>query len=151
MCESMPSTSGSNIRQQAVQAFVGRTGVDEEMVQTVVHTFYAKVRQDPFIGPVFEDVIGDKWDVHLAKMCDFWSSVMLTSGRYKGSPMTAHMRLKAVRPAHFERWLSLFRKTVSEVCPAEAALAFISRADNIAQSLQLGMFFRPGARMENNT
>lgn len=137
----MSDTSAFDIRPQA--ASVGKTGVDEEMIQNVVHTFYAKVRQDPFIGPVFQGVIGDKWDLHLAKMCDFWSSVMLSSGRYKGNPMAAHMRLKIVRPAHFERWLLLFRETVLEVCPPEAAAAFVSRADNIAQSLQLGMFFRP--------
>ena len=145
----MPDTSAFDIRPPA--ASVGKPSVDEEMIQNVVHTFYAKVRRDPFIGPVFEGVIGDKWDLHLAKMCDFWSSVMLTSGRYKGNPMVAHMRLKSVRPAHFERWLSLFHETASEVCPPEAAAAFVSRADNIAQSLQLGMFFRPGARVENNT
>jgi hemoglobin len=64
--------------------------------------------------------------------------------------MTAHMRLKTVQPAHFECWLLLFRETASEVCPPEVAVAFVSRADNIAQSLQLGMFFRPGVRVENN-
>jgi hemoglobin len=77
-------------------------------------------------------------------MCDFWSSVMLTSGRYKGNPMTAHMRLKMVKPEHFERWLFLFRDTARALCAPEVADLFIARADNIARSLQLGMFYRPG-------
>ena len=92
--------------------------IDEEMIRALVHGFYDRVRADGEIGPIFNRVIGDDWDAHLAKMCDFWSSVMLMSGRYKGNPMVAHMRLKMVQPQHFERWLSLFRETARAVCPA---------------------------------
>jgi hemoglobin len=119
-------------------------GIDEAMVERLVHAFYAQVRADKDIGPIFNRVIGDNWDVHLSRMCDFWSSVMLMSGRYKGNPMVAHMRLKMVQPRHFERWLALFRQTAQAECPSEIAELFIGRAENIARSLQLGMFFRPG-------
>lgn len=118
--------------------------IDEGMIRALVHGFYARVRDDAEIGPIFERVIGNDWDSHLAKLCDFWSSVMLTTGRYKGNPMIAHMRLKMVQPEHFERWLTLFRLTAEELCPHEIAVLFIGRAQNIARSLQLGMFFRPG-------
>jgi hemoglobin len=120
--------------------------IDEEMIRALVHGFYDRVRADGEIGPIFNRVIGNDWDAHLAKMCDFWSSVMLMSGRYKGNPMVAHMRLKMVQPQHFERWLSLFRETARAVCPGEIATLFIGRAENIARSLQMGMFFRPGER-----
>ena len=118
--------------------------INEELVKTLVHAFYVKVRADAVLGPIFSRVVGDDWDPHLAKMCDFWSSVMLMSGRYKGNPMVAHIRLKMVKSEHFERWLTLFRETARETCSAEIAELFIGRADNIARSLQLGMFFRPG-------
>jgi hemoglobin len=131
----------SERRARIVQGIVDETGVNEEMIAKVVHTFYGKVRTDPLIGPVFARVIED-WDPHLEKMCDFWSSVMLMSGRYKGNPMIAHMRMKTVRPEHFERWLALFTQTAGEVCPPAAAEAFVGRAQNIARSLQLGMFYR---------
>lgn len=121
-------------------------GVTEEMIRQLVHAFYAKVRADVALGPIFEKVIGNDWDTHLGKMCDFWGSVMLTSGRYHGNPMTAHMRLKMVNPSHFIRWLSLFRETASELFAPEIAGAFIARAENIARSLQLGMFFRPDVK-----
>jgi len=117
--------------------------IDEGMVHDLVHGFYARVRDDDEIGPIFNRVIGDNWDAHLAKMCDFWSSVMLMSGRYKGNPMITHMRLKMIRPEHFERWLFLFAQTARDLCTAEIAELFIGRAENIARSLQLGMFFRP--------
>jgi len=117
--------------------------VSEEMIHRQVHAFYARVRADEELGPIFARVIGDDWDPHLAKMCDFWSSVMLTSGRYKGNPMIAHMRLKMVRPAHFERWLDIFAQTARAECPPAIADQFCARAANIARSLQLGMFWRP--------
>lgn len=120
--------------------------VSEETIRRLVHVFYGKVRQDAELGPIFDRVIGQDWDTHLEKMCAFWSSVMLTSGRYKGSPMLAHMRLKMITQAHFARWLSLFRATATELFAPEIAQTFISRAENIARSLQLGMFFTPGAR-----
>ena len=118
--------------------------IDEEMVRQLVHAFYAHVRTDPELGPIFNRVVGDDWDHHLGKMCDFWSSVMLMTGRYKGAPMVAHMRLKMIRPEHFERWLTLFRQTARQTCPVEIADLFIGRAENIARSLQLGMFFKAG-------
>jgi hemoglobin len=72
-------------------------------------------------------------------MCDFWSSVLLMTGRFKGSPMTTHARLPGLRATHFARWLHLFRQTAEAVCPPAAAALFVSRSEMIAQSLQLGI------------
>jgi len=119
--------------------------IGEDMVRQLVHAFYARIREDEALGPIFARVIGEDWGPHLAKMCDFWSSVMLMSGRYKGNPMIAHLRLKMVRPEHFARWLALFHATAQEECPPDIAAQFGARADNIAKSLQLGMFYRPAA------
>lgn len=117
--------------------------ITEELIHKLVHGFYARIRSDEVLGPIFSRAIGDNWDPHLAKMCDFWSSVMRMSGRYKGNPMVAHMRLKMVRPDHFERWLSLFRESAAEICGPDLGALFVSRAENIARSLQLGMFYKP--------
>src|SRR3546814_14269539 len=70
---------------------------------------------------------------------------MLASGRYEGRPLAAHLRLKGVGPEHFEIWLRLFRQTAGEVCPGDVAVIFIDRAERIAESFQLGMFFRPAS------
>lgn len=113
-------------------------GVDEAMIQKVVHVFYAKVRQDPTLGPIFDGAIDD-WDAHLAKLCDFWSSVLLMSGRFKGSPMAAHARVTEIQAPHFGRWLELFHATVRQLCPPKAAALFVERSSMIGQSLQLGL------------
>ncbi|MEZ5937387.1 MAG: group III truncated hemoglobin [Hyphomonadaceae bacterium] len=111
-------------------------GVDECMIDRLVRHFYASVRLDPVLGPVFETRIAD-WEPHLRRMCDFWSSVMLRTGRYHGQPMPMHARLP-VDAAHFDRWLALFETAAHHICGAAAAL-FIDRAHRIAQSLELGI------------
>jgi hemoglobin len=121
--------------------------ITETMIHDLVHGFYAKVRGDAVLGPIFNPVIGEDWSAHLARMCDFWSSVMLMSGRYKGNPMAVHMRLDMVRPEHFDRWLALFGETAQEICGTELAPLFAERARTIADSLKLGMFYRPGAKI----
>jgi hemoglobin len=118
-------------------------GVDELMIRRLVHAFYGKVRQDPQIGPIFNREIDD-WDEHLARLCDFWSSVLLMSGRFKGQPMAVHTQLADIGPAHFARWLELFHETAGEVCPPQAAALFRAKADQIGESLQLGIAFSRG-------
>lgn len=118
-------------------------GVTEPMIQALVHSFYARVRLDPLIGPIFNRVIVD-WDEHLEKLCAFWSSVTLMTGRYKGTPMKVHAELSEITPAHFERWLALFQATAIKTCPPDAAALFVDRANRIAESLQLGIAIHRG-------
>jgi hemoglobin len=109
------------------------------MCRELVDVFYARVRADPVLGPIFNEAIGERWDAHLAKLSDFWSSVMLMTGRYKGAPMAVHTALPRAEPEHFRRWLDLFGHTAGEVCPPAAADLFRAKAEMIAQSLQFGI------------
>ncbi len=113
------------------------TGVDEAMIETVIRTFYARVRQDALLAPVFESRISD-WEPHLENMFAFWSSLTLHTGRYHGQPMAKHMPL-AVDARHFDRWLTLLEETAREVCPPAAAALFIERSRRVAESLELGV------------
>jgi hemoglobin len=120
-----------------VSARMDEIGIDEAMIRRLVHRFYGDVRADPLLGPIFEARIAD-WDAHLAKLCDFWSSIALMTGRFHGRPMQAHLPLPIVA-GHFERWLALFRTAAAEVCPPPASAFFVERAERIAESLQLGI------------
>ncbi len=116
--------------------------LDDEGLKALVDTFYARVRADPALGPIFNDAISD-WPEHLDKLATFWSSVMLTSGRYKGQPVPAHVKHKdRITPALFDRWLALWAQTTDDLMAPDAAAALQDRARRIAQSLQLAMFFR---------
>lgn len=121
----------------------GHASIDEPAIGALVSRFYGKARRDPMIGPLFEDAV-ENWDQHLAKLCDFWSSVMLTTGRYKGNPMAAHVKHK-IEPEFFERWLALWHETTGEVFDPVAAAQFDFKAERIAESLKLALFYRPGA------
>jgi hemoglobin len=118
-------------------------GISEAMIRAVVDSFYARVRRDPELGPIFERAIGD-WEPHLAKLCDFWSSVLLMTGRFKGRPVPVHVALSQIETRHFDRWLGMFRETAREQCPPDAADLFINRAERIAQSLMLAIDFHRG-------
>jgi hemoglobin len=124
-------------RERVVAEIVAQTGITEAMIERLVRSFYAKVRGDDMLGPIFEARIKD-WEPHLSQMCAFWSSVALMSGRYHGAPMPKHLRLP-VDAAHFDRWLALFEATANQVCPPAAAKHFIERARRIASSLELGI------------
>ena len=113
----------------------------DDQIETLVATFYARIRRDDVLGPIFLAAIGEDWTAHLKTMCDFWSSVMNTTGRYKGKPIPAHLKLPGIEPRHFEHWLRLFRETARELFDAELAAMFIQRAERIAESLKLGFAF----------
>lgn len=142
-------------RAETVQRIQAETGIDEAMIDTLVEGFYARVRDDDVIGPIFNDRIAD-WGPHLQQMKLFWSSVALSTGVYQGRPMPKHLPLP-IDGRHFDRWLALFKATARDVCPPVAASHFIVRAHRIAESLELGVantngvLLGPGQRYERKS
>ncbi|MBB3902981.1 group III truncated hemoglobin [Methylobacterium brachythecii] len=115
----------------------------EDTLGIFLDGFYAKVRRDDVIGPVFAARIADEdWLRHLATIRDFWSSVLLKTGRYKGNPFGKHVAIEGIGMAHFERWLGLFGQTASETFAPAIAEALVERAHRIGDSLKAGLFFR---------
>lgn len=112
--------------------------LDEAMVATVVRDFYAKARRDDLIGPVFNRIIPEaQWPYHIATITDFWSSMLLGTGRYMGRPMPKHLAIPELTDAHFARWLKLFRETAEHHCPEDVAALFTDRAQRIAYNFRL--------------
>lgn len=123
--------------------------ITEDAIRRLVARFYARARRDELLRPVFTRAIGEgdeAWAAHLARLADFWSSVMLTSGRYHGDPFSVHLRLPDLEPAMFDRWLTLFGEACDEVFESDVADAFRERAERIARSLRMGLFKRLPAR-----
>jgi hemoglobin len=120
---------------------IGR--LSEDAIRHLVDSFYTKVRADPELGPIFERAIAGDWGPHLATMHDFWSSIMLTSGRYKGNPVAVHLRVEGIEARLFDRWLALFDETSREFFHDDVADPFRTKAVRIAESLKLALFYRP--------
>jgi truncated hemoglobin YjbI len=116
----------SERRTQVTIEIVERTGINENMIERLVHAFYDRVRKDPLVGPVFDRQVAN-WDMHLERMCAFWSSVALMTGRYHGQPMEKHLPL-SVDSRHFDRWLQLFRETAcsSQELEEERRLLYVA-------------------------
>ncbi len=117
--------------------------ITEDAIARLVDSFYAKIRVDAELGPIFMCAIPGDWGPHLATMRNFWSSVMLTSGRYKGNPIAVHQRVEGMELRLFDRWLSLFEQTCDELFDAPVAAAFRVKAYRIAESLKLALCYRP--------
>ena len=111
--------------------------IDEASIARLVATFYDRARADALIGPIFNGAVAD-WDHHIGKITDFWSSMMLKTGRYDGRPMRPHLRLP-LKGEHFDRWLQLFEMTAREIFAGDIADAFIIRARRIADSFEMGV------------
>lgn len=109
----------------------------EEEVWTLVHTFYARVRQDEELGPIFDAHIDD-WDHHLAKLVDFWSAILRRTGRFTGAPMPKHAALPGLSAELFQRWLGLFRENAATQPNRAMAEQACAMAERIAQSLWMG-------------
>jgi hemoglobin len=119
----------------------------EDDITAVVDAFYRKVRRDAALGPVFARAIPDEaWPEHLAIIRDFWSSVMLKTGRYRRNPFSAHLGVEGIRPELFDRWLALFQETCGEVLAPAPAEALHRKAVGIGESLKAGLFFSPASR-----
>lgn len=117
--------------------------VSEDGIRLLVDRFYAKVRRDPQLAPIFLAAIPGDWQPHLTKMYAFWSSVMLTTGRYKGNPVMKHLVLPKFQPVLFDRWLALFEETCRELFDHGICEEFRAKAGRIAESLKLALFYRP--------
>ncbi len=121
-------------------------GISEEYVSTLVDTFYGKVQVHPELGPVFNNVIQDRWPEHLSKMKTFWSTIALRTGRYQGNPMKVHVALTEAKPHHFSIWLKMFEETLEETAPNQQVVEyFMEYAHTMARRLSSAMFSCPGS------
>jgi hemoglobin len=129
-------------------------GVDDAFIDRFVEAFYARIREDALLGPIFAARISD-WPVHLGRMKTFWRSILHNSGEYSGNPMAKHLAIPGLGEADFARWLELFYATLRDLERDPAATRLVgTRARMIADSLLTGIATRAdglgGARAGEN-
>lgn len=100
-------------------------------IRLLVDSFYAKVREDALIGPIFQGVIQDRWPEHLEKMYRFWQTVLFDKHTYSGSPFPPHANLP-ISKSHFDAWLDLWHETVDQFFQGEKADEAKWRGDKMA-------------------
>jgi hemoglobin len=126
--QALPMTEG------AATPHADAEGITAELIGDVVAEFYRRARRDGRLGPVFEAHV-EEWDAHLVRMTDFWSSALLRTGRYSGSPVERHRSITGLGAVHFDRWVELFEATVRDLCSPREAGAFLTRARRMREAM----------------
>ena len=121
------------------------TAVTEANLEALVRAFYTRVKTHETLGPIFNAALAGRWDAHLARMVDFWSSVLLASRRYYGQPLHAHLLVQGLEPEHFLDWLGLFRETLDELFVPEVAERIFTASSRMSGRMQGVLFVRPEA------
>lgn len=130
------SLYSDNIKQNMTENKTTLQGRQEVIL--IVDAFYAKVRKDELIGPIFNDVAQVNWDEHLPKLYNFWEDLLFGTENYHGRPFPPHFKLN-LQTIHFERWLKLFIETVDEKCKGAKADEMKQRAARIAVNFSINL------------
>ncbi len=115
---------------------------DTASITRLVHDFYADVRRDPLLGPVFEAALQGRWEAHLARMVDFWSTVALGARSYRGNVVASHRPLGGVTPAHFAAWVRLWAEHTGRAFTPDVAHELQQAAHGVARNLFRAMIGR---------
>lgn len=119
-------------------------GIDDAFISLLVESFYATIRQDDMLGPIFAQHVKD-WPRHLARMKDFWASITLESGRFSGNPMQKHIAIGGLDETHFTHWFFLWDQTLAQIAPSPlVAERFREAAQRIGESLLTGIQINRG-------
>jgi len=80
-------------------------------VHFLVDQFYQAVRQDSFLGPIFNERLTGRWEMHHRKLYRFWNTILLRHPDYFGDPVPMHFDMN-IDECHFDAWLNIWIETV---------------------------------------
>ena len=117
---------------------------NREDVKLLVAAFYAKVRKDTTLSPIFNAIITD-WESHLILLTDFWETQLFLKRKYHGNPVAAHQEVDdkmnhTITPEHFGLWLNLWFATIDELFAGETAWITKNRAQKMSTMLYTKIF-----------
>lgn len=111
-------------------------------INKLVHLFYAKIRKNELLGPIFDRHISDEqWPEHLEKLTDFWETNLFGIAKFKGSPSTKHINVDknmnhTIEQTHFGVWLQLWFESIDQLFDGETA----QKAKQSARKMSTGQF-----------
>jgi hemoglobin len=112
-------------------------------IHAFVVEFYARLRKHDELGPIFESRLGGAWDSHMERLTDFWMTMLGGGTLYRGNPFEVHRKIEEMAEHQFDDWLAIFEGAAEDTLPAELAERATERAHRIANSLKMGLFYRP--------
>jgi len=115
-----------------------------EDITSLIHAFYAEVREDKLLGPIFNTMIKD-WDQHLNLLVDFWETNLFFVKKYTGNPLDAHVKADKlndyqINEYHFGIWLNLWFKNIDSLFEGDHAQLAKNRARNMSTFMNMEIF-----------
>ncbi len=112
----------------------------KESLINLIKAFYAKVREDEMLGPIFNPIIKE-WDVHEIHIASFWERNLFFSGDFEGNPLAKHQEVDAfhdniITMDHFGRWIHLWLESINENYEGEVA----DKAKRMARKMATFLF-----------
>lgn len=113
-------------------------------VAVLVRSFYAKVRKNELLGPVFNGRI-THWETHFEHLTTFWESNLFFEKSYHGDPIGKHVDVDrewegGINELHFGVWLNLWYETIDELFIGETAQIAKNRARSMSTFIHLKIF-----------
>ena len=120
-------------------------GITEAEIRRLIPAFYARVRRDPMLGPVFDGIIDERWPAHIETVISFWLYVTRLDRSYNARNfIPAHIKHPAIRADLIPQWLALFRDAAEDLCSADSAVVLVDIAQRMASSLEISLNRRGG-------
>lgn len=114
--------------------------LSDAAIKDLVALFYARVREDAVLGPVFAEIIGEEWDTHVEKVVAFWRYATWLDRTYNARNfMLSHTQHARIQASLLPRWLTIFRQSARDACTKEAADHLIDIAERMAVSLEMSL------------
>lgn len=113
-------------------------------ISLLVRTFYAKIRKDEMLGPIFNGIIRD-WESHFSLLTDFWETQLFLNRKYSGNPVLVHQEVDdkmnhSLTPEHFGYWINLWFSTIDELFEGENAWIAKNRAQKMSTMLYMQIY-----------
>ena len=99
-------------------------------INVLVDAFYQKIKAQPYLCAIFDQLSPRDWNQHLFQMKNFWNSVLLKSASYTGHPLILHAFLPAER-GQVQQWIHLFHEAIEEHFTGPKAIIAQTVADKI--------------------
>lgn len=110
---------------------------DKEDIKIFIDAFYARVRKDELLSPIFSQKIKEEeWPQHLERMYSFWNTVLFAQQDYRGNPFSKHATLP-IGADHFKQWIKLMHETIDEYFSGEKSEETKTRAVKMGNMFQI--------------
>jgi hemoglobin len=105
-----------------------------EGVSRLVKWFYARVRFEPDLEPIFNANV-PKWSEHLELLIDFWCGQTGGPTTYRGG-LGKHARLD-LKPEHFATWLRVWEQNCTDLLQPKERNEMIKLAKELATRMHV--------------